>query len=181
MDIQTQLSHRRIVLDSRFGNPMSGSRHAGSHFEVQLQNALNIPRGGQMRVDSVSFPHSNVTNVSVRNNKVYWIEKRVAKGQDSVTNVTNDYYRSAEIPPQEYTNATFASALDQVLTTNTNFHEQIRYDYTGTYQGFGSTSQGHTITVQYLTPNSQVAYVTLCGTNSNSHFGFEVDTNSLNF
>ena len=82
MDIQTQLSHRRIVLDSRFGNALSGSDNAGSHFEVQLHNALNIPRGGQMRVDSVSFPHSNVPNVSVRNNKLYWIEKRESVSTD---------------------------------------------------------------------------------------------------
>ena len=182
MDIQTQLSHRRIVLDSRFGNALSGSDNAGSHFEVQLHNALNIPRGGQMRVDSVSFPHSNVPNVSVRNNKLYWIEKRESVSTDGTTLEIDDYYRNAEIVPLDYTNSTFSSALATTLTDHSNFSEQIRYDYVGTYQGFGGPSQGHTITVSLISPTlSEVHFIANCTTNNTLNFSFTVDIDNLKF
>ena len=45
MNANDILPVRRVAIDSRFGQPLSGAEYSGSHFAYQLPFPLNFPKG----------------------------------------------------------------------------------------------------------------------------------------
>ena len=76
MNANDILPVRRVAIDSRFGQPLSGAEYSGSHFAYQLPFPLNFQKGTKCRVQEATFPHGVVDNVPETQTNLYYIERQ---------------------------------------------------------------------------------------------------------